>query len=121
MELNITDLSKSLQEFASQRQWDQFHTPKNLAGSISIEAAELLELFQWSKGQTDWSDLEDQEFKEAVSDEIADILIYIIRFSDLAKIDLNSAILKKITKNNQKYPVQEFRNSDKKYNKNHKD
>lgn len=118
MNLNIKDISEKLQQFATDRQWDQFHTPKNLAGSISIEASELLEIFQWTKGDKDWSEFENSEFKTMVSYELADIIIYAIRFSDLAKINLNEAVHKKIAINNEKYPVEEFINSDRKYNHN---
>src|ERR1051325_5767057 len=63
-----------LRSFAAERDWDQFHTPKNLATSISVEAAELLEIFQWSRGQKDWDEVNDPSIRARVEDELADIL-----------------------------------------------
>jgi NTP pyrophosphatase (non-canonical NTP hydrolase) len=114
--LNTPQIAKSLRKFAAERDWNQFHTPKNLATSIVIESAELLELFQWSRGQSDWGDLADEKFKNRASEELADILIYAIRFADLAGIDLEQAILEKIEQNTSKYPIEKVRGSDKKYN-----
>lgn len=94
-------ISELLNQFANEREWAKFHTPKNLASSVSIEAAELLELFQWSKG-SDWSSLNEETLREETSQELADILLYLIRFSDLSGIDLErqrSIKLKLIEKN----------------------
>ena len=114
--LNIEKIAEELQQFATQGDWGQFHTPKNLATSISIESAELLELFQWTRGQKDWSDLKDAELKKKVENEVADILLYLIRFSDLANIDMEKAALWKILINAKKYPIEKSKGSDKKYN-----
>src|SRR5579871_3802676 len=81
-------LAVALRDFAAERDWDQFHTPKNLATSISVEAAELLELFQWSRGQKSWDDVIDPAIRTRIEDELADILLYVIRFADKAGIDL---------------------------------
>ena len=114
--MNTEKIALELQKFAAERDWDQFHTPKNLATSISVESAELLELFQWTRGQKDWSEIEEVEIKEKIENEVADILLYLIRFSDLAKIDLEKVALRKITLNAQKYPIEKSKGSDKKYN-----
>ena len=114
--MNTEKIALKLQKFATERDWDQFHTPKNLATSISVESAELLELFQWTRGQKDWSEIEEVEIKEKIENEVADILLYLIRFSDLAKIDLEKVALRKITSNAQKYPIEKSKGSDKKYN-----
>ena len=108
-------IAERLRQFARERDWEQFHTPKNLATSISVEAAELLELFQWSRGQHDWADVSDPKVKQRVEEELADILIYLIRFSDLASIDLQRAAEMKIESNAVKYPPEKARGSDKKY------
>jgi NTP pyrophosphatase (non-canonical NTP hydrolase) len=109
-------LAITLRSFAAERDWDQFHTPKNLATSISVEAAELLELFQWSRGQKDWNEVTDPSIRARIEDELADILLYVIRFADKAKIDLAAIAERKIALNAEKYPPGKFRGSDRKYN-----
>ena len=109
-------LATIFRAFASERDWDQFHTPKNLAASLSIESAELLEIFQWSRGQNGWMDLQDSTTRVRVEEELADILLYLIRFADLAGIDLERAAEAKMQMNVAKYPVERFRGSDRKYN-----
>ena len=108
-------LALALRSFAGERDWDQFHTPKNLATSISVEAAELLELFQWSRGQKDWSDVDDPSIRKRVEEELADILLYVIRFADKAGMDLQAAAERKLALNAAKYHADKFRGSDRKY------
>ena len=108
-------LAMTLRSFAAERDWDQFHTPKNLATSISVEAAELLELFQWSRGQKGWEEVTDPSIRARVEDELADILLYLIRFADKAGIDLEAIAERKIASNARKYPPERFRGSDRKY------
>ena len=108
-------LAITLSAFAAERDWDQFHTPKNLATSISVEAAELLELFQWSRGQKGWDEVTDPSVRTRVEEELADILLYVIRFADKAGIDLQSIAERKIALNAAKYPAESFRGSDRKY------
>ena len=108
-------LAMALRSFAAERDWDQFHTPKNLATSISVEAAELLELFQWSRGQKSWDEVADPSIRARVEDELADILLYIIRFADKAGIDLEAIAVRKVALNAEKYPPERFRGSDRKY------
>ena len=114
--LMIGDLAAALQLFAKEREWDRFHTPKNLATAISVESAELLEHFQWSRGSIGWHELSDENFKNKVQEELADILLYVIRFADLANINLQSCAEDKIRRNGEKYPVERFKGTDKKYN-----
>ncbi len=109
-------LAGRLRAFAADRDWDQFHTPKNLAISISTEAAELLELFQWSRGTGGWAELAEPALLARVEEELADVLLYLIRFADRAGIDLQAAALRKLEVNAKKYPVEKVRGSDKKYN-----
>ena len=112
-------LATQLAVFAENRDWDQFHTPKNLATSIAIEATELLEIFQWTRGEKDWASLglkNDVALRERIEDELADVLLYLIRFSDKANVDLSVAAQKKLVKNAAKYPVESFKGSDRKYN-----
>ena len=93
----MKELKEKLIEFQSERDWKKFHTPENLAKSISIEAAELLELFQWGK-----------EYDSGeVADELADVLIYCIYMADAMDFDIKEIILNKMAKNAIKYPVKE--------------
>jgi NTP pyrophosphatase (non-canonical NTP hydrolase) len=92
-----------VRRFRDERDWLQFHDPKSLAASISIEAAELLELFQWLSA--DESRRYALEHRERVSEEIADVAIYLIELADVAGIDLAQAIEAKLAKNAVKYPV----------------
>ena len=108
-------LATTLRSFAAERDWDQFHTPKNLATSISVEAGELLELFQWSRGQKGWDEVTDPSIRARVEEELADILLYLIRFADKARIDLAAIAQRKIALNAEKYPAERFRGSDRKY------
>lgn len=102
-----------LRKFAKDRDWDQFHTLKNIASALSVEAAELLEIFQWQK-DFDKAKIT-KSLKEKISDEVADIMLYLIRFSDKAKINIEKACIRKIKKNGLKYPVNKSKGNPKKY------
>lgn len=93
-------------EFNKERDWDQFHSPENLAKSICIEAGELLECFQWNSSYD----------KEAVCEELADVVNYCIVMADRLQVDLEEIVLKKLEKNRQKYPVEKAKGNSKKYN-----
>lgn len=114
--MDVKNLADRLRQFADARDWNQFHTPKNLAIAVSTEAAELLELFQWSRGTTDWNSLKEPKVAARVEEELADVLLYLVRFADLAGVDLEAAALRKLTTNERKYPAEEFKGSDRKYN-----
>ena len=113
---SIEQLKKLLLDFRDERDWEQFHDPKNLAEAISIEAAELLELFLW-KSPNDVTHLlkSDAKFKDAVEDELADILSFILNFANAANIDVSRAVSNKIEKNRKKYPVEKAKGSATKY------
>ena len=109
----ISDLRDALRRFAAERDWDQFHSPKNLAVALSVEAGELLERFQWLSDEASRALSPDQN--SAVRDEIADVLLYLIRLADKLEIDLVSAAQDKLVSNALKYPVDKARGSNKKY------
>lgn len=102
-----------LQDFAAERAWDQFHSPKNLAMALIVEAAELVEHFQWLKEEESHS-LPPEKLVE-VEQELADIQIYLIRMADKLGIDLIGAVENKISLNEKKYPVDKVRGSSRKY------
>ncbi|MEZ5727436.1 MAG: nucleotide pyrophosphohydrolase [Burkholderiaceae bacterium] len=114
--MDIEPLARELRRFADERDWNQFHTPKNLATAISIEASELLELFQWTRGSGSWDELDEPKLRARVQEEIADVILYLIRFADLAGIDLQQVAWAKLNRNAEKYPASKFRGSDRKYN-----
>lgn len=106
-------LKLKLRQFADERDWDQFHSPKNLAMALSVEVAELLEHFQWLTERQ--SSTLDQETLEKVGEEIADIQLYLVRLADKLGIDILAQSEKKIRKNERKYPAELVRGSSKKY------
>jgi len=110
---DLSLLRDALRRFAAEREWDQFHSPKNLAIALSVEAAELLEHFQWTKDSESLALPESK--RERVREELADVLLYLVRLSDKLEIDLVSAAFDKIDLNAQKYPVEKARGSSKKY------
>jgi dCTP diphosphatase len=110
--LDLRGLRDALRDFASERDWDQFHTPRNLAASICIESGELLERFQWADKSS--KELTADEAK-AIRHELADVLLYIIRLADKLDIDPIAAAREKIAINALKYPVDKARGSSRKY------
>ena len=96
--------------FRDERDWKQYHTPKDLAISLSLEAAELLEVFQWSG-----SDLECRDKLPELREELADVLMYAISLADRLDLDLDEIIQEKVKKNAEKYPVEKAKGSAKKY------
>ena len=109
----IQDLRNKLRQFAAERDWDQFHSPKNLAMALSVEAAELLEHFQWLS-DADSAALAPEKHAK-VREELADVLLYLIRLADKLDIDLATAATDKLNINAKKYPVLKARGSNKKY------
>lgn len=106
-------LRNKLRAFADERDWNQFHSPKNLCMALMVEVAELMEPFQWmSEAQS--CDLT-LACKSAVTDELADVLLYLVRLSDRLDVDLLTAALHKLEKNALKYPAEKVYGSEKKY------
>jgi dCTP diphosphatase len=113
MSNELMELRDSLRVFAAERDWDQFHSPKNLASALTVEAAELLEQFQWlTEAQ---SRTLPEELRASVADEIADVFLYLIRLADKVNVDLMSAARAKMARNAAKYPVDKARGTAKKY------
>ncbi len=99
-------------QFRDDRDWKQFHNPKDLAISISLESAELLEIFQWSA-----DDLYCEDKKDKIKEELADVLIYAALLADCCGLDIDEIIQNKIKKNNDKYPVDKAKGSKEKYDR----
>ncbi|MCW8942625.1 MAG: nucleotide pyrophosphohydrolase [Gammaproteobacteria bacterium] len=110
---DLDTLTRRLREFADARDWEQFHSPKNLTMALSVEVAEIVEHFQWlSEAQS--NELPEQTL-DKVETELADTLLYLVRLADKLDIDLLDAARRKIEINEQKYPVEKSRGNAKKY------
>lgn len=115
--LNIEEIQKKLQKFASDRDWDQYHSPKNLAMALAVEASELMEIFQWLTDEESRTLADLPEEMSAVNEEIADVFLYLLRLSDKLNIDVGTAIEEKLNKNAGKYPVELAKGNATKYNR----
>lgn len=115
--MNIDDIRKRLADFAKARNWDQFHSPKNLSMALAAEAAELLEIFQWLTDEQSKEIVHNKEEMEEIKQEIADVMIYLIRLADKLDIDIEKAVMDKIELNEKKYPVKLAKDNAIKYNK----
>ncbi len=109
----LDELVRQIREFVDERDWEQFHSPKNLAMALVVEAAELVEIFQWMT-EEDSSELNDRDRRRA-AEEIADVMTYLIRISDRLNIDLLNAVEQKLAATRQKYPAELVRGSSQKY------
>ena len=108
--MNIELIQSRLKKFAEDRDWEQFHSPKNITMALSVEVAELVEIFQWSNsGGLD--EINDPDIKVQIEKEIADIFNYLLKLTDMLNIDLEKAALNKIEENDAKYPVEKFKGS----------
>ena len=112
--MDISNIQNQLKEFASERDWEQFHTPKNIAMALSVESSELVEIFQWLKPEE--SQQPSKKQLELIHSEVADIAMYLLRFCDLLNVNLEKAIEEKLVKNAEKYPVSLSKGNAQKYN-----
>jgi NTP pyrophosphatase (non-canonical NTP hydrolase) len=109
----LAQLRELVREFVDERDWDQFHTPKNLSAALAVEAAELLEHFQWLQdGRA--GELGADKLRE-VRHEMADVLVYLVRLADKLDVDLNAAVRDKMVLNRAKYPADKVRGDSRKY------
>lgn len=115
--MNIEAIQQDLREFAEARDWNPFHSPKNLAMALAVEAAELMENFQWLTEEESRRLEERPEDYRAVREEVADVQIYLLRLADLLGIDLETAVRDKMSRNAEKYPVELAKGNAVKYNR----
>ena len=114
--MDLKKIKAEIDQFSMDRDWDQFHSVKNLAMALSVESSELLEIFQWLS-EAESNDVKYVPLKkEKVSEEVADIIVYLLRIAGKLGIDLESAVISKMKKNAEKYPVESCRGNSKKYN-----
>jgi len=113
--MDIIELQEMVKKFCDDRDWEQFHNPKDLAIGISTEANELLDMFRFKSEEQVKMMFETPSKKEAISDELADTFYFILRFAQMNDIDLSEALVRKIKKNNEKYPVEKVTGKNLKY------
>ena len=113
----IEKLQKLQSKFADERNWNKFHTAKNLSMALSVEVSELIEIFQWISDDEILIKMQNKKFKNSVSEEIADIFLYLIRIAEILHINIEESVLNKLEKNKIKYPVDLSKNNATKYNK----
>jgi NTP pyrophosphatase (non-canonical NTP hydrolase) len=107
----LEDLAVELRRFAADREWERFHTPKNLAISLAVEVGEVLEQFQWGTDAEIAERMGSADGRAAVAEELADVLIYLVRLADVLDIDLLEAASAKVKANAERYPADEVRGS----------
>ncbi len=115
--MNTKQIQAKLAAFAEERDWDQFHSPKNLSTALMCEAGELAEIFQWMSGAESATAMTDPLIAEAIRDEIADVQLYLLRLADKLNIDVEAAMASKIAKNALKYPIEKSKGNAQKYSR----
>src|ERR1041384_5274013 len=108
-ETTVLQLRDDIRRFVKAREWEPFHDPKNLAMSIAIEAAELMEHFQWVRSNELEAAAREEKTKQQIREELADILCYALSFANALEIDVSQAVRDKLVKNEQKYPAERYR------------
>ena len=113
--VDVSGLAASLEAFAIEREWGQFHSPKNLAMALTGEVGELVEIFQWMSEEDSGGAATNPDTAQNLREELADVLLYLVRLSSVLGVDLDSAAREKLAKNAAKYPVVTAKGSSKKY------
>ncbi|MFE1363958.1 nucleotide pyrophosphohydrolase [Streptomyces anulatus] len=104
-DIDVAELQRRLAAFAAARDWGQYHTPKNLAAALSVEASELLEIFQWLTPEQSAGIMENPESAHRVADEVADVLAYLLQFCEVLGIDPTAALAAKLERNEKRFPL----------------
>ncbi len=112
--LDVDALARAVDAFATERDWVQFHSPKNLSMALTGEVGELVEIFQWMSPEQSQAAARDPETAQAVRDELADVLIYLVRLADVLGVDLDAAVRDKLRANARRYPADQVRGSNRK-------
>lgn len=113
--MQFDELNAEIREFCDRREWEQYHTPKELAIGLATESGELLEQFRFKSEEEQTDLLADSDSREAIEDELADVLFFLLRFADLYEIDLEAALAAKLEKNRARYPENEYTGRNDKY------
>ncbi len=113
--IDLKKLNQDIEAFVKERDWDQFHSVKNLSMALNVESAELMEIFQWLSEEKSNQVKSDPKILSKVEDEVADIFVYLMRILSKTEIDLEKAVRNKMQKNADKYPVELSKGNSKKY------
>jgi dCTP diphosphatase len=105
----VGELKSLVEKFVAERDWAQFHSPKNLAMAIGVEAGELMDLFRWHSETHSIQAMKDEKYRKAATEELSDVVICALSFANRTGIDIARAVRSKILKNSRKYPVQTFK------------
>ncbi len=111
----LGDLKQRVLAFAQEREWEQFHSPKNLSMALAAEAAELMEHFLWTESEKSRDVVKEEKRRVLIKEELADVVIYALEFANQTEIDLTAAIEAKLVTNAQKYPIEKARGRSEKY------
>jgi len=111
----IQEIKAQISDFTTEREWQQFHTPKNLSMAIATEAAELMEHFLWQESKESFVAMENPKKQAEIADELADILIFSLAFANACGLDVSSIIQEKMRANAEKYPAEKFKGRSDKY------
>ncbi|VAW19084.1 hypothetical protein MNBD_BACTEROID05-223 [hydrothermal vent metagenome] len=114
---SVNDLKEVVKKFRDEREWEQFHTPKNLVQAISIEAGELMEEFQWKTDEEIAEILKQEDFHQKVSHELWDVIAFCLNFANVCNIDITQAMIEKMGQNRKKYPIDKSKGKHTKYDK----
>jgi dCTP diphosphatase len=112
---SLLQLQTAFQKFVQDRDWEQFHNPKNLTMALSVEVAELMELFQWLTPDESQKAMDSPQLNPRIQEEVADVFLYLVRLADVLGIDLIQAAQHKMLRNAEKYPIELSRGTAKKY------
>lgn len=113
--IDLMKLNQDIEQFVKERDWDQFHSVKNLTMALNVESSELMEIFQWLSEEKSNNVKSDPETLRKVEDEVADVFVYLMRILSKTEIDLEKAVRNKMKKNADKYPVELSKGNSKKY------
>lgn len=113
--MDLKKLNNEIEKFVTDRDWDQFHSVKNLSMALNVESSELMEIFQWLTEEQSNQVKNNPKLLTKVEDEVADIFVYLLRIVSKTNIDLEQAVLRKIQKNAEKYPVEKAKGNARKY------
>jgi NTP pyrophosphatase (non-canonical NTP hydrolase) len=105
--MNLSELQAQLRHFAAEREWQPFHTPKNLTTALLVEAAELAEIFQWMTPEESRAAHQDPACKQRIGEEVADVLLYLLQVADHSQVDIAQAVRDKLVRNAVKYPAKQ--------------
>lgn len=115
--MDIQAVQRTIEGFVRQRDWEGYHTPKNVATALSVEVSELLENFQWLHNPSPQEIFNDGDLYRRVKEETADTMIYLLRFADILNIDIASEVERKLKLNEEKYPAERSRGEFRKYSR----